>query len=304
MRVVTLLPSATEIVCALGREADLVGVSHSCDFPASVQVLPRMTSTHVPYTESSDVIDAYVRDHLSGHEALYDLDVAKLEKAAPDVVVSQALCDVCAVATGDVKGAVCGLPSGPELVDLEPNTLAEVLDDIVRVGAAIGADAEASEVVDCLKARRDEIADRTASIPQDERPRVAFLEWLIPPFNGGHWNPELVDLAGGIDLLGAKGQPSSTQDWERIIEARPDVIFIACCGLDTQRTLEDVEQVRNTDAWQSLPATRGGRVFVADGDYFSCPGPRLLDGLEIIAHALHPDRHPAPTVGAARKVSD
>ncbi len=300
MKVVTLLPSATEIVCALGREGDLVGVSHSCEFPASVRGLPRMTSTHVPYTESSDVIDAYVRDHLSGHEALYDLDVAELEKAAPDVVVSQALCDVCAVATGDVKGAVCGLPSGPELVDLEPNTLGEVLDDIVRVGAALGADAEAMQVVDSLKARRDAVANRTAAIPQAERPRVLFLEWLIPPFNGGHWNPELVELAGGIDLLGAKGQPSSTQDWDGIVESRPDVIFIACCGFDTQRTLEDVEQISKTDAWQGLPAARDGLVYITDGDYFSCPGPRLLDGLEILAHALHPDVHPAPAVGAAR----
>ena len=293
MRVVTLLPSATEIVCALGKEDSLVGVSHSCDFPASVRDLPRMTSTHVPYTASSEVIDAYVREHLTGHEALYDLDVDKLEAAAPDLVVSQALCDVCAVSTGDVLGAIHALASKPLLVDLEPNTLDDVLDDILRVGAALDATAEAGRLVIELKQRRDAIASKTATIPPGDRPRVAFLEWLIPPFNGGHWNPELVGLAGGIDLLGAPGQPSSTQDWQTIVEARPDVVFIACCGLDTERALEDVAQISQTDAWQGLPAARDGLIYVTDGDLFACPGPRLIDGLEIIAHALHPNVHPA-----------
>lgn len=292
MKVVTLLPSATEIVCALGMEDSLVGVSHSCDFPGSVRNLPRMTSTHVPYTESSEVIDSYVRDHLTGHEALYDLDVDGLQKAAPDVVVSQALCDVCAVATGDVLGAIHSLPSKPALVDLEPNTLDDVLNDVLRVGAALDASAEAEQIVGDLKQRRDAIAARTATIAMDDRPRVLFLEWLVPPFNGGHWNPELVELAGGIDLLGAPGKPSSTQDWETIVEAQPDVIFIACCGFDTNRALEDVVDISKTDAWQGLPAARDGLVFITDGDYFSCPGPRLIDGLEIMAHALHPDVHP------------
>ena len=303
MRVVTLLPSATEIVCALGAEDNLVGVSHSCDYPASVRQLPRLTSTHVPYTASSDVIDTYVREHLTGHEALYDLDVEGLKQAAPDVVVSQALCDVCAVATGDVLDAIHSLPSKPTLVDLEPNTLDEVLDDIRRVGAALNASGEAAEVLSGLQRRREEVAERTATIPEVDRPRVAFLEWLIPPFNGGHWNPELVEIAGGIDLLGAPGKPSSTQDWQTIVEAEPDVIFIACCGFDTDRALEDVAEISQTDAWQRLPAARDGLVFVTDGDYFSCPGPRLIDGLEILAHALHPDVHPAPGVGRAKTVA-
>lgn len=303
MRVVTLLPSATEIVCALGAEDNLVGVSHSCDHPASVRKLPRLTSTHVPYTESSDVIDTYVREHLTGHEALYDLDVDGLKQAAPDVVVSQALCDVCAVATGDVLDAIHSLPSKPTLVDLEPNTLDEVLDDIRRVGSALNAAGAAAEVVSGLQRRREGVAERTATIPEVDRPRVAFLEWLIPPFNGGHWNPELVEIAGGIDLLGAPGKPSSTQDWQTIVEAQPDVIFIACCGFDTDRALKDVAEISQTDAWQRLPAARDGLIFVTDGDYFSCPGPRLIDGLEIIAHALHPDVHPAPGVGRAKKVA-
>ena len=303
MRIVTLLPSATEIVCALGLEDHLVGVSHSCNFPTRVLNLPVMTSTHVPYTESSEAIDSYVREHLSGHEALYDLDMDRLRDARPDVVVSQALCDVCAVATGDVLEAIHSLPSTPILIDLEPNTLADVLDDILRVGQQLDAGECAERLVADLRSRRDSIAARTATIPISERPRVAFLEWLYPPFNGGHWNPELVELAGGIDLLGTPGKPSSTQKWESIVEAEPDVLFIACCGFRIERALEDVQKISQTDAWQRLPAVKNGRVYVTDGNaYFSSPGPRLIDGLEIMAHALHPQLHVRPPVGACHIV--
>ncbi len=295
MRVVTLLPSATEIVCALGLDEHLVGVSHSCSYPPKVLDLPVMTSTHVPYTKSSEVIDAYVRDHLTGHEALYDLDIQRLSDARPDVVVSQALCDVCAVSTGDVLEAIHSLPTAPTLIDLEPNTLADVFDDIVRVGKRLEAGDAAAKLVADLGARRDVVAARTASVPLSSRPRVAFLEWLYPPFNGGHWNPELVELAGGIDLLGAPGKPSSTQDWETVVGTEPDALFVACCGFDIERALEDVQKISQTDAWRQLPAVRNGRVYVADGAYYSCPGPRLIDGLETMAHALHPTIHNEPS---------
>ncbi|MEM9403428.1 MAG: cobalamin-binding protein [Pseudomonadota bacterium] len=291
MRVVTLLPSATEIVCGLGLQDQLVGVSHSCNFPAAINQLPTVTSTHVPFTASSETIDNYVREHLSGHEALYDLDVAALESLQPDVIVSQALCDVCAVATGDVTAALTELSSKPTLIDLTPNTLDDVFDDIRRVGETLDLPDRATALVADLKAR----CERLASTRIDRRPRVAFLEWLIPPFNGGHWNPELVRLAGGVDLLGAHGQPSSSQDWEQIADADPDLIFIACCGFRVERALEDVEQLQDHPVWQSLRAVRDGRVFVTDGNaYFASPGPRLIDGLEVLAHALHPTIHPRP----------
>ena len=299
-----MLPSATEIVCALGLEDQLVGVSHSCNFPTRVLDLPVMTSTHVPYKASSKLIDSYVREHLTGHEALYDLDIDRLRDARPDAVISQALCDVCAVATGDVLEAIHSLPSAPVLIDLEPNTLDDVLDDILRVGQQLEAGEAGEKLVASLSGRRDRIAARTASIPMSERPRVVFLEWLYPPFNGGHWNPQLVELAGGVDLLGAPGEPSSTLKWETIVDTEPDVLFIACCGFRVERTLEDVQKVSQTDAWQKLPAVRNGRVYVADGNaYFSCPGPRLIDGLEIMAHALHPKLHTVPTSGACHIVS-
>ncbi len=262
-----------------------------------------MTRTHVPFTESSEKIDAYVRDHLSGHEALYDLDMERLREARPDVVVSQALCDVCAVATGDVIAAIQSLPTKPVLIDLEPNTLSDVLNDITRVGAQLDAAESAAKLTADLRRRRDTVAASTAGIPQEDRPRVAFLEWLYPPFNGGHWNPELVELAGGIDLLGAPGKASSTQNWATIVDARPDVLFIACCGFRLERALEDVQKISCSDVWQKLPAVRNGRVYVTDGNaYFSSPGPRLIDGLEIMAHALHPDIHARPSTGACHNV--
>lgn len=299
MRIVTLLPSATEIVCALGLEQQLVGVSHSCNFPDSVRALPRMTSTHVPYTESSEAIDDYVREHLGSHAALYDLDVEALQAANPDVVVSQALCDVCAVSTGDVLDAVNSLPSKPVLIDLNPNTLDDVFDDIARVAAATNAVSAGDALLANLRARRDAVAKRSAAKSRVDRPRVAFLEWLFPPFNGGHWNPELVELAGGADVLGAPGQASTTQDWDAIAAMDPDVIFVACCGFRVERAMQDIHKIAEQAHWQSLRAVREGRVFVADGNaYFSCPGPRLIDGLEILAHALHPYIHP-PLQGLA-----
>ena len=208
MRIVTLLPSATEIVCALGLREHLVGVSHSCNFPQDVMVLPAVTSTRVPYQESSQVIDDYVREHLTGHEALYDLDMERLAELRPDFIISQTLCDVCAVSTGDVVKAIESLPSKPALIDLNPNTLDDVFNDVQNVGLQLGIEAEANAALLDLRERRDAIAARSATIPFSQRPTVAFLEWIFPPFNGGHWNPELVNLAGGVDLLGAPGDMS------------------------------------------------------------------------------------------------
>lgn len=304
MNVVTLLPSATEIVHALGMEESLVGVSHSCDYPGSIQDLPRVTSTRVPYTESSEVIDDFVRDHLAGTDALYELDMEALQTVAPDVIISQALCDVCAVSTGDVLAALDSLPSKPELIDIEPNTLNDVFDDCRRVGRALGVAKNATQLDRALRQRRFAVAEKTALIPMSDRPKVAFLEWLVPPFNGGHWNPELVALAGGIDVLGAPAKPSSTLDWDQVIAAQPDVVFIACCGFSQERALEDVRQIESENYWRQLPAVQNGRVYITDGNaYFARPGPRLLDGLEIMAHALHPDIHPVSPYGSCTTVS-
>ena len=282
----------------MGCEAQLVGVSHSCNYPPSVLGLPNMTSTRVPVDSSSDSIDRFVREHLVSNDALYDLDLRSLEEAAPDLVVSQALCDVCAVSTGDVVLALQSLNSRPELIDLEPNTLDDVFDDIERVAMALGVEDRGASLLASLRRRRDRVAERTQSIPRHERPRVAFLEWLMPPFNGGHWNPELISLAGGIDTLGSHGKPSATISWDEVSAADPDVVVVACCGLTPARTQQDLQSLAGEPGWCTLAAVQEGRVIVVDGNaYFSSPGPRLIDGLEIVAHALHPDVHPAPLLG-------
>ncbi|TCO78202.1 cobalamin-binding protein [Chromatocurvus halotolerans] len=305
MRIVSLLPSATEIVCALGLQQHLVGVSHGCNHPPGVDTLPRMTSTRVPYNADSDEIDAYVRNHLGDNSALYDLDMAALEAARPDVVVSQALCDVCAVATGDVRDAIRSLPGAPQLIDLTPNSLADVFDDIFRVGDATGSQARARSLVASLRARRDQVAERSERIVRADRPRVMFFEWLLPPFSGGHWNPELVTLAGGEDLLGSPGAPSRTLDWQTVSDASPDLAFVACCGFTIDRALADIAALGDNPAWLSLPAVQSQRLYVADGNaYFSSPGPRLLDGLELMAHALHPAVHPRPEKGSVWRPGD
>lgn len=293
MRIATLLPSATEIVGALGLSDQLVGVSHSCRLPQNAKGLPRLTSTHVPLEAPSAVIDRHVRDHLDSNTALYDLDMKALNRAAPDLIVSQALCDVCAVSTGDVLEALRSLPSRPVLIDLTPNTLGDVLDDCLRVGSATGRADQAERLVAELQRRIEAVASSTTRISDSDRPGVAFLEWLDPPFNGGHWNPEIVDLAGGNDLLGTHALASKTISWDSVAESDPDVVFIACCGYPLERTLEDVRNLARHRQWRDLRAVETGRVYIADGvDHFACPGPRLVDSLEIMAHALHPEFHP------------
>lgn len=292
MKIVSLLPSATEIVCALGLEEQLVGITHECDFPASVQALPKVTRTLIPTDASSAEIDRLVREQLQTSGALYTLDLPTLQELLPDLIVTQALCDVCAVAEDEVRAAACSLPGNPQIVNLEPQTLAEVFDAIRQVAQAAGVESKAKEVVQELTARVEAVVARAANRP---RPRVALLEWLDPPFSCGHWNPELVRLAGGVEGLGREGSPSRTLSWEEVFAWRPEVVVIACCGFSIERTLEDVSRLRSMAGWQDLPAVRAGRVYVADGShYFNRPGPRLVDSLEILAHAISPEAHPLP----------
>jgi iron complex transport system substrate-binding protein len=295
MRIVSVLPSATEIVCALGLEPELVGVTHECDYPPSVRALPKVTRTLIPTEASSGEIDRLVREQLQTGRALYTLDLETLQALEPDLIVTQTLCEVCAVAESEVTAAVRALPGHPRVLNLEPMLLDEVFDTLLQVGRATGRAARAREVVASLKERVRQVAERTATIPRGDRPRVAFLEWLDPLFNGGHWNPALVELAGGVDVLGNAGQPSRTLPWEALLDARPDVLFIACCGFSAERAAQDLPLLERQPGWPSLPAFRAGRIYITDGSaYFSRPGPRLVDGLEILAHALHPAVHPLP----------
>ena len=287
MRIVSLLPSATEIVCELGLRDQLVGVTHECDHPASVKSLPRVTKTLIPTDASSREIDALVRDRLGQQSALYSLDMDMLEQVAPDLIVTQALCDVCAVAESEVRDAACLLPGGPPVVNLEPETMGEVLDCIRQVARAIGEPARAEPVIAKLQARIDAVLARVATTKA--RPRIALLEWLDPPFSTGHWNPELIRLAGGVDGFGREGQKSVTLRWQQVTDWQPEVVLISCCGFTIERTMEEVGVLRDVPGWEDVPAVRDGRVFVTDGSsYFSRPGPRLVDSLELLAHVIHP----------------
>jgi iron complex transport system substrate-binding protein len=304
MRIVSLLPSATEIICALGLEDQLVGVTHECDYPPFVRQLPKVTHTLIPAEAPSAEIDRLVRDRLRTSRALYTLDLPTLERLRPDLIVTQALCDVCAVAEEEVRAAACLLPHGPAVINLEPQTLPQVFAAVREVGRVAGINGKAEEVVRELTARVDAVAARADGLRH--RPRVALLEWLDPPFSCGHWNPELVRLAGGVEGLGREGMPSRTLCWDEVIAWQPEVVFIACCGFGLERTMDDVPRLQSVTGWQDLPAVRLGRVYVADGShYFSRPGPRLVDSLEILAHALDPDAHPLPPgLMAATRVLD
>jgi iron complex transport system substrate-binding protein len=281
------------MICALGLEDQLVGVTHECDFPAFVRGLPKVTRTLIPADAPSAQIDRLVRERLRTNRALYTLDLPTLERLRPDLIVTQALCDVCAVAEDEVRAAACMLPGAPRVINLEPQTLSQVFAAIRQVAKAAGVERVAEEVVGGLTARVEAVVARAAGLQQ--RPRVALLEWLDPPFSCGHWSPELVRLAGGVEGLGREGLPSRTLRWDEVLAWQPEVVFIACCGFSVERTLRDLPALQFIPGWQDVPAVRSGRVYVTDGShYFSRPGPRLVDSLEILAHTLHPDVHPLP----------
>jgi iron complex transport system substrate-binding protein len=293
LRIVSLLPSATEIIATLGLDDQLVGVTHECDWPTSVLRLPKVTKTLIPTDATSAEIDRLVRDRLGAQSALYTLDVGMLARLKPDLIVTQALCDVCAVAEEEVRNAACQLPNLPPVVNLEPETLGEVLACITQVADAVGEPRRAESVIAALQARVDAVAARSARVAH--RPRVALLEWLDPPFSTGHWNPELVRLAGGEDGLGREGAKSRTLRWDEVIAYQPEVVLISCCGFTTERAMQDVPLLDKVPGWMDVPAVRAGRVYVTDGAaYFSRPGPRLVDSLELLAHVIHPDVHPLP----------
>ena len=282
MRIVSLLPSATEIICALGLEDSLVGVTHECDFPPAVRRLPRVTRTLIPIDASSAEIDALVRERLKTDKALYTLDMPVLEALRPELLVTQALCDVCAVAEAEVLAAACSLPGRPRVVNLEPMSLEQVFECITLVGEAAGCPDRATEVVASLRARVARVAAQSAAI--EGRPRVVVVEWLDPLFTCGHWTPELVRLAGGIEVIAAEGERSRTMSLEELLAAAPDVLVIACCGFDVERTMQEMPAFLALPGVAEIPAVRSGRVHVIDGNaYLSRPGPRLVDSLEILS---------------------
>jgi iron complex transport system substrate-binding protein len=254
-----------------------------------------VTRTLIPAAATSREIDSLVRERLKTERALYTLNMPMLAELQPELIVTQALCDVCAVAESEVNAAACSLPGAPRVINLEPTSLGDVLDCLRIVGEAAGVAERAEAEIVSLRERVSVVAARSEILTH--RPRVVVLEWIDPPFSSGHWSPELVQLAGGKEVVGTAGERSRTIDWQQIVAAAPEVMVIACCGFDVERTQADLPILFNYPGWRNLPCVRSGRVYLVDGSaYFSRPGPRLVDSLEILAHALHPQVHPCSTL--------
>ncbi|HYP53322.1 MAG TPA: cobalamin-binding protein [Pyrinomonadaceae bacterium] len=288
-RIVSLLPSATEIVCALGLEDALVGVTHECDHPPSVARLPKLTASRISQGDmTSAEIDHAVRSQLDGHGSIYNLDEELLRSLRPDLVITQELCDVCAVSYQTVRQAARLLDADARVVSLEPNTMEDIFSNVRTVGELTGREREASEVVAQLAARVDALAAALAGV--ERRPRTLVLEWLEPPFAPGHWVPEQIALAGGDHAFGNAGRPSTRTTPDAIRDYAPEVILLAPCGYYTEDTLSALRTARLPEGWHELPAVRDGEVWALDAtSYFSRPGPRVVRGAEILARVLHPE---------------
>lgn len=296
MRICSLLPSATEIVYALGGGRNLVAVTHECDYPADATLVRRVTSSKIQNAISGGQIDAAVSSTLNAAGSLYDLDMAALEELQPDLVLSQKLCRVCAASFEDVNQAVQSLRSRPRVLFLEPHSLADILTSIRIVGQAIGRDSQAYTLVKSLQARIEAVRHKTCGLSY--RPRVVCLEWVDPPFCGGHWMKELVEIGGGRDDLSNSHRPSTRIEWRRVMQFAPEVIVLTCCGFALDRCTQEGRVLEKFERLRDLPAARFGRIFATDGSaYFSRPGPRIVDSLEILAHLIHPDLFQAPALG-------
>jgi len=286
LRIVSLLPGATEIACALGLADDLVGISHECDFPPEISGKPRLTRSLVETSSlSSGQISSEIAARRRSGEAVYDLDASRLRALRPDLVLTQSVCGVCAVPAETARAAVADLRPCPEVLSLEGSTLEEVLDDVEAVGEATGRDREARRLVEDLRTRVQHAAPPRP--PGSARARVVCLEWLDPPMAAGHWIPDLVERAGGVDLLGRSGEPSFVVPWEHVAAADPEHLVLIPCGFEASRTTSEMDTLRARPGWDELRAVRAGRVHVLDANAaFSRPGPRLVEGVEALAARL------------------
>lgn len=286
-RIVSMLPSATEIVCALGFEYALVGRSHECDYPASVRALPVCTAPKFDPDGTSYEIDQRVKAVLQEGLSVYRVDAEMLRALRPDVIVTQEHCEVCAVDAKEVEQAVCDwLDSRPTIVSLAPNRLADIWNDMQRVADALGAPQQGRELVERLTSRIDDLARSAPERPWP--PRVALIEWIDPLMAAGNWMPELVGKAGGVNLFGDAGSHSPWLDWDDLLDADPDRIIVMPCGFDIERARRDLPLLTEREGWRDLAAVTKGYIALADGNqFFNRPGPRLVESLEILVEILH-----------------
>ncbi|HEX3240026.1 MAG TPA: cobalamin-binding protein [Solirubrobacterales bacterium] len=296
MRIASLVPSATEMLFALGLGESVVGVTHECDYPPEAAALPHLTATVLPAGLSAGEIDAEVKRIVGEGKALYSLDEGALAQLAPDLIVTQAVCDVCAVSFEDVVAVAARLPRPPRVLQQDPSTLGEVIEDVTRLAEAAGIEAHGRALRSELEARLDAVRDAVAGAGT---PRAVTLEWLDPPFVGGHWIPEMVAIAGGEDVAGTAAAKSPEVEWSRLAELAPELVVVMPCGW----YLED-SRAQAVEHWERIAALGAARVFAVDAaSTYSRPGPRLVEGTELLAHLLHPDRVAAPGSIAFAEVS-
>ena len=292
MRIVSLLPSATEIVSTLGLTESLVGISHDCDFPPEIRTRPILSEAIVTTDLPSGVIETQIRGQVHRGKSVYHLDEAQLAQLRPNLILTQELCQVCAPSYTLVKRAAKLLAAETKIASLEPRGLDDILDNILLVGDLTDTGERARAVVQELRRRIEHVRDVVGRL----RPTVVCIEWLDPIYVAGHWIPEMVEIAGGRDVLGKAGEPSFLVEWDDVLEAAPDVVVVMPCGFDVPRTRQEITLLTNRRGWNRLPAVRDGRVYLTDATaYFNRPGPRIVTGLEILAQILHPDAFQAAT---------
>lgn len=300
MRIACLLPSATEIACLLGLRDKIAGITHECDYPPGIErEKPALIESclgpegkHLPPGE----IDRRIKETLKAGEGVYRIKRELFESLDFDLVITQGLCDVCAVPRGSVLDLIGELPRKPKVLSLDPTSLEEILGDITRVGEATGTAEKAKEIVAGLRGKIADVCSKTEDLGEDDRPRVACIEWLDPIFAAGHWVPEMVELAGGRDVLARPGEVSVGMHWERVVEARPEVLIVLPCGYELDEARAQMKLLTERPGWNDLPAVRAGRVYLVNATaYFSRPGPRLVEGLAQLAQMLHPERFPVST---------
>src|SRR5579884_2452232 len=289
MRICSLLPSGTEILYTLGLGDQIVAVTHECDYPPEAASKPQVTRNMIDHEKlSSFEIDHQVSKSVGHHGSIYRLNNEALESLQPDLIVTQELCQVCAVSYSEVKRAIRVLKGETRVVSLEPNTLDEMLDNIIEVGEITGRQEIAQQRVAELRGRLEQVRARVKGAP---RCRVFAMEWLSPIYSGGHWVPEMVEIAGGHEILGQHGQKSQRLTPQQIIEAQPEVVVLMPCGFSLERAIAEYRRTPLFEGWQDLPAIRNGELYAVNGSaYFNRSGPRLIDGVEILAAILHPDR--------------
>lgn len=300
-RIVSLIASSTEIICALGFERDLVGRSHECDYPPTVKSLPQLTEPKFKTEGTSLEIDGRVRELVREGLSVYRVFPELLARLDPTLIVTQIQCAVCAVSENDVKEAVCKIAdSNPEIVSLNPMSLSDIWQDFRKVARALHAEDRGEALVESLTGRMDAISRKAQST--SAKVRVAYIEWISPLMSGGNWMPELVEKAGGINLFGKPGLHSPVMMWDEIVEADPDILFISPCGFDLARTELEMKSLLAAPHWHELRAVKTGRVILADGNqFFNRPGPRVVEALEVLAEVFYPDLFHSGHEGTAWK---